>query len=223
MRFGLLAITLLAGSGVAFAQNGTWGRQDNRGYGNYGSGSLSNSAQQNGYRDGLERGRQDRSRNSRANTNNDEYRQADRGYSRSEGSRGQYKQAYRAAYQRGYNDGYNGQQNGGLNRYPRGGRDDQGQDNDRGGGRRDRGNGNSGYGNYGSETSRIAADYGYKDGVWYAQQDMARRRQQNPADCKGYKDADHGYNSSYNRDEFKQAYRQAFTQGYLETFRRTGY
>lgn len=79
--------------------------------GSYGAGAYGNGmrvAEQNGYRDGLNDGRHDRSTgHSFRPTQDDNYKSAP-GYSSSMGDRQQYKNAYRQAYERGYQEGYNG-------------------------------------------------------------------------------------------------------------------
>jgi hypothetical protein len=238
------AVALLL-SGAAFAQNDDHdrdrdhGRDNRNGYGNYGA--------EQGYRDGIQHGRDDRSRRAGYNYKSGDYQRGERGYEKYMGSKGQYKQRYRDAYRQGYEAGFNarggsgGIYGGGRNpNYPNNGdRDHDGvpdwRDSDHGNGgdgdrdhdgvpdSRDRDHGNGSWGNGGifgggTEVARIASDYGYQDGVYYAQRDRSAGRSSNPTNCKGYKDADHGYNSRYNRDEFKQAYRQAFLRGYNREF-----
>lgn len=73
------------------------------GYGGYRNGSRS--AQQFGYRDGLNDGRSDRQTgHSFRPTQDDNYKNASNGYSG--GDRNQYKAAYRQAYEQGYQQGY---------------------------------------------------------------------------------------------------------------------
>lgn len=64
-------------------------------------------ATQNGYRDGLEAGRDDaRDGDSFEPRRSKRYREGDNDYEDRYGSRDQYKQEYRAAFQRGYEQGY---------------------------------------------------------------------------------------------------------------------
>jgi len=85
--------------------NDRYGRNGgNGGYGGYGN--PSNIARQNGYRDGVNDGRRDRTTgHSFRPTQGDNYKNAP-GYSSSMGDRQQYKDAYRQAYQQGYPQGY---------------------------------------------------------------------------------------------------------------------
>lgn len=61
---------------------------------------------QNGYRDGVNRGRYDRMQNYRYNYKSDLWEDADGGYQHWMGSRGRYKSAYRDGYVQGYQRGY---------------------------------------------------------------------------------------------------------------------
>lgn len=62
---------------------------------------------ENGYRDGLERGRRDASdRRSSSYKRRSEFRDADQGYRRSDGDRRFYQQQYRAGFERGYAEAY---------------------------------------------------------------------------------------------------------------------
>jgi hypothetical protein len=76
--------------------------QANRSYGSYGA-----VAQQNGYRDGLEAGRNDsRGRERFDPVRAKRYREGDHDYNDRYGSREDYKRAYRAAFEQGYREGY---------------------------------------------------------------------------------------------------------------------
>jgi hypothetical protein len=62
---------------------------------------------QNGYRDGLDKGRNDGDDNDRFDvTRHDWYRSATRGYENEYGSRSSYQTMYREGFERGYADGY---------------------------------------------------------------------------------------------------------------------
>lgn len=89
-----------------------WGRDDHRddryGRGGYGNlNGLYRIAQQNGYEDGVYYGQMDR-RNGHSNrpTQVTGYRDADRGYHSSLGSKDDFKRVYRDAFIRGYQQGY---------------------------------------------------------------------------------------------------------------------
>ena len=104
-----LAITLLLSmSGMACVHSAQGARANN---GRQGTGSFN--ARQRGYefayQDGADRGRLDRARTNPAyDLESEEYRNADRGYTRSLGDRGQYQQGYREGYRAGYDDAYKG-------------------------------------------------------------------------------------------------------------------
>ncbi len=92
------------------------GRYDDRyGYPDRGGYGYNSAAYDQGYRDGLNKGREDaRDRDSFDPVRHKEYRNADRGYNNRYGSKDQYKLAYRDGFERGYEQSY--RQNGG--RYP---------------------------------------------------------------------------------------------------------
>ena len=74
----------------------------NRGYGSVGA-----NAAQNGYRDGLEAGRNDaRDRERFDPVRAKRYRQGDHDYDNRYGSRDDYKRDYRSAFEQGYREGY---------------------------------------------------------------------------------------------------------------------
>ena len=61
----------------------------------------------NGYRDGLDKGREDANgRRSYDPNRHSRYRSADHGYDRRYGSKDQYKNVYREGFQAGYDEGY---------------------------------------------------------------------------------------------------------------------
>jgi len=100
--------------------NGQWGRYGQGAGGRNGRlgpnsgqyGSFAASAQRFGYQDGVNDGLKDRQTgHSYRPTHDDSYKDADRGYNSSLGSKDQYKQLYRQAYAEGYQRGYYG--NGG--------------------------------------------------------------------------------------------------------------
>lgn len=89
------------------------GRRDDDNYGNNARQELYRIAQQNGYRDGVRRGQEDRNRNRRSDFDNHrEYREAINGYRNEYGARAYYQQAYREGFRSGYDDGYRRVNNG---------------------------------------------------------------------------------------------------------------
>ena len=72
-------------------------------------GIYASPAADNGYRDGLDAGRDDARRRGRFDPErSSRYRSADHNYDRRYGSKDEYKREYRAAFQRGYQDGFTG-------------------------------------------------------------------------------------------------------------------
>lgn len=64
-------------------------------------------ALENGYRDGLDKGREDARDRDRYNPErHGRYRSADRGYERGYGDKDDYRRIYRQGFQQGYRDGY---------------------------------------------------------------------------------------------------------------------
>ena len=76
-------------------------------YGYYGPAAYSGNAEQIGFQDGLRDGRNDRmTGHSFRPTHDDNYHNADRGYSGAFGGKQAYKDTYRMGYERGYQEGY---------------------------------------------------------------------------------------------------------------------
>ena len=114
--------------------NGGYGRNPNDGravprypngaYGNRG-GYYNSEAADRGYREGLQKGRDDAKDHDRFDPRGEKwYRDGDRGYNSRYGSRDQYKAEYRRAFEQGYEQGYReygyngyGNNNGGI-RWP---------------------------------------------------------------------------------------------------------
>jgi hypothetical protein len=93
---------MLAGATLAAAQPAQWG-YDDRGYQNFYF-----NAKDFGYQDGFNDGQNDRlTGHSYRPTHDDNFKHADRGFSRGYGDRNYYKEIYRRAYEDGYDRGYN--------------------------------------------------------------------------------------------------------------------
>jgi hypothetical protein len=167
---------------------------------------LDRRAYDNGFRQGIEEGRNDARRNrDYSPQRHNEYRDADNGYNRDYGDRDYYRRAFRSGFEAGYRDGYN--------RNARYGRDERvivppvvvapGYP------------GNGGYGSYRS----AAAQNGYRDGLEAGRDDGRHRERFDPVRAKRYREGDHDYNDRYgSRDEYKREYRAAFEQGYREGY-----
>ena len=72
-------------------------------------GGYASLAERNGYRDGIEAGRDDARHRDRFDpVRARRYREGDHDYDRRYGSRDEYRREYRAAFERGYRSGYEG-------------------------------------------------------------------------------------------------------------------
>jgi hypothetical protein len=194
-----LALALAFGAGMlspAAAQ-----RRDDRGRGqNVAPPRFTSDAQQlgyeHGYRDGADRGRQDRDRGLQRSVRDNDYNDSARySYQPSFGNRRDYMSGYRDGFQAGYDDGYS--------YYDRPGRYGQiyGRDSSNG----DRG---SSRGN----VQRTPFDSGYREGVAAGQQDLQRNTRSNYRQNDAYRRGDRnfqdgferGYQDGYGRSRFEQ-------------------
>jgi opacity protein-like surface antigen len=101
----LIAASAALAASMALPATAQW--HDNHDRGAYNGGSRQ--AEDVGYRDGQNDGHSDRDHgHSFRPTQDDNYKNADRGYSSSMGSKQSYKDAYRRGYERGYNESYRG-------------------------------------------------------------------------------------------------------------------
>jgi hypothetical protein len=98
---------VIYGSGTVPRTNGGWwGNQNGRGPG------FSRVAYDNGYEDGLSKGREDaRDRDGYDPTRHRDYRNATRGYDDDYGSRDQYRNVYRDGFRAGYDVAYRNTRN----------------------------------------------------------------------------------------------------------------
>ena len=177
---------------------------------------LERRAYDNGYREGLEQGRNDARRNrSFSPDRHGEFRDADDGYHRGDGDREWYRRAYRQGFQSGYRESFDriarsygrygdygnrgGVYNGGVYSGPV--YQDPRVVTPRGG-----------YGN-------VGAQVGYRDGFDAGRSDARDRNRFDPVRSKRYREGDHDYNGRYgDRDTYKREYRAAFEQGYREGY-----
>ena len=108
VRTASLAITLLLSiSGMACLY--PRGARINNDRQDLGSPNARQRGYQHAYQDGTDRGRQDHDRTNPAyNPDSADYRNGDRGYTKSMGDKGQYQQGYREGYKAGYDDAYKG-------------------------------------------------------------------------------------------------------------------
>jgi len=183
---GIALAMLLAQPGVLALGAGGQSRNNDR------SQSYSSDAQQHGYehgyRDGGDRGRQDRERGLPRNTGANDYLAGARDYDPSFGDRRQFMNGYQQGYKEGYDDGYNF--------YDRPGRYDQvyGQrrgSNDRSGGDR---------GSYRSGGSRDTSfDDGYRQGISAGQQDQRQNTRSDYRRSRSYQGGDPNYQDGFER------------------------
>jgi hypothetical protein len=209
---GGLAFAFLIGlSGSPLADGaGGQNRNDNRA-GQYG-GSLD--ARQHGYehayRDGADRGRQDRDRRTGYNFKNNDYQNSARDYQSFFGNKGQYMRGAREGYKAGYDDGYNGRTGryGQLYGRPT--------NNNQGSGRDDV------YAARSWGSADMAFDVGYRDGVTTGQQDQRRNMRSNYRDTDAFRNANLGYQTSYgDRDAYMLKFRDGFERGYQDGYGRS--
>jgi hypothetical protein len=152
-------------------------------------------AYDNGYREGLTRGREDaRSRRQFSYDRHNEYRNADDGYRRQDGYRDDYRRSFRQGFETGYTQAYNQFARVDNRAIPRG-------------------------------TVRpgvylsVAADTGYRDGIDAGRKDARNRDRFAPERASRYRSADHNYDRRFgSKDEFRREYRAAFERGYRDGF-----
>ena len=138
---------------------------------------------EHGYRDGADRGRQDRERGvARANMSANDYRAGAREYDPSFGDRRQFIQGYQEGLQAGYDDGYNF--------YDRPGRYDQVY------GRR---GGDNNVRSRQSRSSDATFDDGYREGVVAGQQDVRQNTRSDYRRSRSYQGGDQNYQDGFER------------------------
>ena len=212
LRTAALALALLIGppAVVVHAQsNSNYSRQ--HGY-------------EHGYRDGADRGRQDRERGFGRGFRDNDFLEGARDYDPSFGSRREFMAGYREGYRTGYDDGYNF--------YDRPGRYGQLY------GRRDR---NDGFSRDGSRVPRgrddtinprprsgnyadAAFDDGYREGVAAGQQDRRQNTRSDFRSSPSYRNGDAGDRSSFgSRNEYRQDFQDGFERGYRDGYGRSQY
>ena len=153
---------------------------------------------QRGFRDGERLGEEDARRNRAFNVQNHrEYRQADAGYDRNDGSRDRYRDEFRRGFTEGYRAGY---------RDDRWGRDNRN-------GRDDRWNG----GSFRDPGQARGFSDGYRKGV----EDRRDNHRFEPTRFKEVRQGTApGYNGDFgSRERYTQRYRDGFRDGYEDGFR----
>ena len=166
-------------------------------------------AYDNGYREGVEHGREDaRKGRDFSYARHGDYRDADDGYRRAFGDREFYRRIFRQGFQTGYTEAFNRVAASYGRVYPR----------------------NAPYppvvvpvpvpvnprAVYGSPAAQI----GYRDGIEVGRNDARDRERYDPARSRRYRSADNDYDRRYGSlDEFRGEYRAAFERGYADGYR----
>lgn len=205
MRMTALAVTLLLGlSGMALAQRDY---DDDDGY--YRGGDQNQARQygyQNGYRDGVARGREEGSENDPFDYRNPDGRQSLRGYQNWMGPAGAFQRGYQEGYRMGFRSGYESlghrRGDGDYDRDDRGGWWGNGR--------------NADYRRFGNP----AYNTGFQDGAYMAREDIRLGKNFNSSPRWRYEDRDHGYRSEYgSRDRYKRVYSDGYRAGYEANYR----
>ena len=175
---------------------------------------------ENGYPDGYRHGRNDRDRRARFEMRSEDYKDADRGYDKYMGDKDKYKQGYREGYPVGYDDGYNlraarfGSPGTTAVVVPApqttvvvpGGEPTVIVPGER---------------NRSRIESSDAFSVGYRDGEADGRRDLSDVRGFRPEDHSLYRDADHGYTSTWgDRDDYRRRYRDGYMEGYRNAYGR---
>ena len=161
------------------------------------------------YRDGADRGRQDRERRAAYSLQDNDYQIGARTYERAFGDRNQYMDGYREGYKAGYDDGFAGRDGQYRQLYarPQAGvrvspRDDP-------------------YADRPYSSTDMAFDAGYREGITIGQQDRGRNARSNYRNSSTYKNADLGYRSTYgDKRQYQTQYRDGIERGYEDGFGR---
>jgi len=205
---GIAIALFFGGTGVLASGAGGQNRDDRA---QYNSSDARQHGYEHGYRDGADRGRQDRERNAGRRFDANDYLAGARDWNPSFGDRRQFMRGYQQGFQDGYDDGYNF--------YERSGRYDQIYRRRDGGDRqydtRDNGRGNDS--RYSSSPPRDgrpsdnAFDSGYREGIAAGQQDQRQNTRSDYRRSRIYQDGDanfqdgfeRGYQDGYGRSRFQ--------------------
>lgn len=206
---GMAVIAFIGLSGSALV-HGAAGQTRSDGRTSQYAGSLD--ARQHGYehayRDGADRGRQDRERKNAYSLRDNDYLSGARAYETAFGDKGQYMQGYREGYKAGYDDGFNGSagQYGQLygrppvsNRAPAPRTDV--------------------YAASPYSATDMAFDAGYREGVTLGQQDQTRSARSDFRNNASYRNGDLGYRTSYgDRNAYRLQFRDGLERGYEDGY-----
>ena len=160
-----------------------------------------------GYSDGYRHGEEDNRAGIHSDPNSQELKRADRGYENSMKHKGDYKKGYKEGYLTGYQNGYERYSSRGRSARASSGRYPYPE--------RARGR-NTQYGG----AYDVGLDQGYRDGLEKGESDLQKNRDPDENRHSQYKNADHGYNSSYGvKRDYQQGYRRGFEEGYDNGYR----
>ncbi len=186
----------------------------------YNSADSRQHGDEHGYRDGADRGRQDRERGLGRTFRDNDYLAGARDYDPAYGNRPAYMSGYQTGYKTGYDDGYN--------YYDRPG--SYGQLYGRPGGSYSRGSGAGSSHAAGSPTRQsgghadTAFDVGYREGIGAGQQDQRQNVRSDFRSSQAYRNGTAGYQSSFgNRDTYRQNFQDGFERGYPDGYGRSRY
>lgn len=187
-----MAITV-AMTGLALAQYD----RDEYGYGQGNAAQARQYGYQNGYHDGVSKGRHEGRERDPYDYQTPDWRQASRGYQRWMGEVSWYQRGYQEGYSNGFRSGYRSVAGW------RGDRDSW------------RFNGSRGYDPYPASYQGVAYQFGYEDGAAVARADIQNGKPYNSRPRGRFDDCDRGYRREYgSKDQYKAEYASAYSNGY---------
>ena len=161
---------------------------------------------QNGYKDGLRKGRHEGKENDPYDFRSPGWERADHGYKSWMGPYDFFRDGYRDGYHVGFESGFQSVR----------GRGDHDRDRD---GRGDYREGQSWRGEH-VDYRGPAYDTGFQDGSRVARQDMMNGKPFNSYPRSGYAGADHGYHSNYgSKSAYQAEYSSGYRNGYQSVYR----
>jgi hypothetical protein len=195
----------LALSGLALAQY-DYGRGSDRDNDDYrrDSGQADQYGYQNGYNDGVGKGRHEGREHDPNDYQTPDWRKASHGYQRWMGSQGAYQHAYREGYSNGFRAGYE----------------------ETAGGRYDRSRGNGWQHDgwrvgYEGDSGNVANRFGYEDGSEAAREDLEHRKSYNSSPRGRFGGRDDGYRREFgSKDRYRAEYTAGYRAGYDSVMRR---
>lgn len=199
---------LLALGGLTLAQR-NYGYDYDDGYDRHdNAGQAQQYGYQNGYHDGIGKGRHEGREHDPNDYHAPAWRQSTRGYQRWMGPVDGYQRAYQEGYRNGFRAGYeevSQRWNGGNRGY------DRGYEWQHAGWR-------SGYGGNGGS---VANRFGYEDGIQMAREDMDRHKKYNSKPRGRFGDRDDGYHREFgDKNYYKAEYTAGYRAGYDATYGR---